>query len=319
MIELNKLYNTDSIDEMVASRHAFKVPKRINQTNDSGILLARHLTAVNPKVLNFKYPDLVFSELGLTLDNTGGYAQRIQTLRLKASGKFGPEGSDRGKINIDAEDTLLKVSVREAVVDWSHRKIKEAELGNYNVVDRSMAAALTVYNQEIDTAALTGVENKGLLNNTSYTTTAASSTFASLTPAQMFSFIADEITAQHTSVNNTTEYSANFCILPISVSNLAERTLLNTYTNQTVLTVLKNTFPSVTFVQTGKADVVGSGNVKVMSLFSNSKEAVAFRIPVPLQFSPVQQQHWDFSTVGKYHQGGLDVLEGKSGRIVTGL
>ena len=45
----------------------------------AGVVLDRYLTQVDPKIFEKLYPDLSFMNSGVTVDNTGGYARRIQS------------------------------------------------------------------------------------------------------------------------------------------------------------------------------------------------------------------------------------------------
>lgn len=311
-MNLSDKFNLDSLNALMSASRT--VDNSSVMMKDAGVLLTRHLTMVNPRILEKKYPDLVFDQLGISIDNTGGYATSIQTLRLKAQGKFDERGSGRGKISIEMEDTLIKVFDRDALIEWDYFKMKEAELGNYNIVDRTMAASLLVYNQEIDTSVVTGLDgfnDQGLTNNTIYETVVGQ-VYAGLTAQQKYDLIADNITQQANTVNNTTEYKANICILPTTVYNIAQNTILNTFTNGTVLRVLMANFPDIKFLHSPKAG--GS-----MVLLNNSIESVVFRLPVPLLYSPVFQNKFDFSTSAVYRIAGIDILEPDSGLIVTGL
>ncbi len=288
--------------------------------NDAGILLSRHLTSVNPDILKTKYPDLVFDSLGINIDNKGGYAKRIQTIRLAKQGGFGPEGDNRGIISLAAEDSTVEVSIREASVRWTEREIGEADIAGINIVDEYMSTAVESYNQEIDTSALIGISKS---NNTSGLATAYTNTplvgdkFADLDAKKQYALIADNITTQHNGVNNTSAYMANKCLLPTSVFNTAANTILNDFSNGSVLNVLRANFPTVDFLQSPKLeDVVGK---KRMVIFSNNPNAVAYRLPKPFTLTPIVQVHNDFSTVATYHTAGVEVLELSSGIIVTGL
>ncbi len=293
--------------------------------NDAGIVLSRHLTSVNPNILTAKYPELVFDSLGINVDNTGGYAKQIQTIRLLEQGGFGPEGDNRGIISLAAEDSTVKVSIRETAVRWTQREIQQADIAGINIVDKYMKATVTKFNQELDTSALIGIQdgksntNSGLADNTAYTSAvvATSDQFAKLDAKKKYAFIADHITAQHNSVNNTPEYAADKCLLPTSVFNDAANTILNDFSNGSVLAVLIANFPNVTFLQSSKLEAVNS--TKRMVLFSSNSDAVAYRLPVPFNLTPIFQMHNDFSTIATYHTAGVEVLEPSSGRIVTGL
>lgn len=322
---LSQKFNLSDVQGILSTQISDICPQNVAQS-DTGILLQRHLTHVNPKVLEKKFPDLVFDKLKLEVDNSGGYTQRIQSLRIVVQGSFSDPGSSSGKVTIGVEDTTLPVKKRETLIKWDKDGVEEAKIGNYNVVDRSMAGVVKVYNQEIDTAVVIGINSlgmKGLANNTHYETDATNSTnFEALSAIQMYELVSDSISRQHNLVNasieegtnqdTTSVYAANICLSPTTVFNLMATTRYNEFTDGTVLRVLRKNFPNVLFLQSPKI-------TNDMVIFSNSADSLALRIPVPMEFSPIFNQYFEFSTKAKYRLGGLDILEPSSGLIVTNL
>lgn len=308
---LSQKFNLDSINNVLDVKSPNNV--RVIQNDASGLLLSRHLTFVNPEILEQQYPDTAFDSLKLHVDNSGGYADHIQTRRKKVEGGFDERGSGRGKIALDMEDNLIKVFERDAILEWDDIKVKKASEQKINLVADTMAASLIVYNQELDDSALTGINgfSTGLINNPHYLSE-AETPFAPLTPIQQYELISKAIVDQANLVNNTVAYKANICLLPTTVFNTASKARLNEFTDGTVLAVLKKNFPDITFIHSPK--IGGS-----MVVFSNNRQALAFRIPTPLMYSPIFRKHYDYSTSAVYRIGGIDVLEQSSGLIKTGL
>jgi hypothetical protein len=291
--------------------------------SDSGVVLARNLTAVDPKIFEKKYPELTFMNSGIQVDNTGGYARRIQSLRLIDSGDFADAGDDsdsKGKISLKTEDSFLQVFVKEAFSKWSDDEIKEADLQNLNLVQRYMAAHNKKYSQLVDTIGLVGHGTQtGLLNDAGFTGTVATAPIASATPVQLFDDISGLIRAQWDGVYNTPEYMANRVMMPTDVYNKLAATILNTAAgSSSVLKALQDNFPGVQFTSSAKANSVG-GTSKTVA-YSNNDEAMKMRIPVALTVGEIiKVSSFDFQVDSKFRIAGLDVLEALSGRYVTGL
>lgn len=284
--------------------------------SDAGILLQRHLIAVDPEIYRVEYPELVFKNLGLDVNNTGGFAKQIQSLRAKVTGAFTDVGADNVTASLNVEPSLIPVRMRNLPIVWDDYEVKAAQ-GQYNVVDEKMRGVLEIYHQEIDTGALLGLNgNSGLLTNTDYTS-AAGSDVSIMSAQEIYGFIKLHIDAQKSAVRNAPTYQANVCLLPVTVYNLMETEILNQYNDGSVLTVLKKNFPTVTFVSSAKAENVG-GN-RVMVLFSNNRKVIKFRIPMPLKYEPIFRKHSESSTIARYHTAGLDILEPSSGYIVVGI
>lgn len=294
-----------------------------------GVTLARDLTAINPKIFEKKYPELSFVNSGIDVDNTGGYANQIQSIRVIELGSFADaadEGDNRGKISLTAEDTMIKVKKREAHSLWSDDEVKEAAARGVNLVQQFLAAHNKIYMHEIDTAGYLGVAgNKGLLNE-AWSTTAASSDADNMTGEDLYSAISGLIKEQWDSVFNVAEYMANRVDMPPRVLNRATVKLMAapaTGSTTTVLQALRDTFPGVTFGQTSRAESKAKGGgvtASVTIAYSNNPDAMVMRIPQPLEISEILKvTGFDFRVDSKYRVAGLDVLENDVARTLTGL
>lgn len=290
----------------------------------SGVNLARNLTAINPKVFEKKYPELSFVNSGITVDNTGGYARRIQSLRVEEQGDFTDSSdlnSGKGRISLSAEDTFIKVFPKEAHSLWSDDEIEEASLGNVNLVQRYLATHNKVYNQKVDQIGYLGHNGQeGLLNYSGFVTGAATGAIGTLTAQQMYDDIAGLITDQRNAVNNTPEYSCNRVVMPVYVMNkLAVQMLDTTSGNSTVLRALQDNFPDIDFVTSFRAADTGAGASATVA-YSTNEDSMVMRIPVRLTIGEiVKQTSFNYRVDSKFRIAGLDVLEDTSGRILTGL
>lgn len=292
--------------------------------SEAGTILARSLTAINPRVFEKKFPELTFVNSGIQADNTGGYSRRIQSLRLQELGGFttsGDQSANKGKISLAGEDSFLNVIERESHSKWSDSEIKEAELGNVNLPQRYVQAHNGIYMREIDEIGLTGKDQiaAGLLNYSGFTSTSASGAIGTLTPQQMYDEFAEQINAQKDAVNNTPEYMVSRVTMPTSVLNVLQSTILNSANGaSSVLKALQDNFPDITFVSTFRAEDVGG--TSVVAFHSINEESMVFRVPIPLTIGEILKVgSFDFQVDSKYRIAGLDVLENSSARLLTGL
>lgn len=298
------------------------------QDSDAGVVLARQLTAVDPKIFEKKYPELTFVNSGIRVDNTGGYASRIQSLRVVDEGRFsinGDKDGNKGKISLRGEDSFLNSKQLDAQSEWTYSEIEEAKLQNINLAGRYLAAHNKIYMREIDEIGLVGHSNTtGLLNGADFTTTNSADVVENLNPKEKYDVIACLITDQHNAVSNTMEYSANRVMMPTRVYNDLNKTILDTAaSSDTVMTALRKNFKNVMFMASFRADdAAGGGNLansRVVA-YSNNEQAMLMRIPVPLKIGKITH-----ASSFKYHVeslarvAGLDVLETTAGRYLTGL
>lgn len=292
----------------------------------AGSLLARSLTAVDPTVFEAQYPELAFVNANIRVDNSGGYARRIQSLRITGQGEFkvaGDRANDKGKISISGDDSLISVYGKEAFAEWSDSDIKEAELQGINLMQRLIAETNRIYLYEVDQAGFVGVEaNKGILNTSLFTATGAGGAIGTLTGKQMYDAIAGLVNDQQAAVKNTTAFMANLVVLPTHVWSKIRITDYDSSasTPVTVLTRLQQNMPDVRFIQTQHADAAGGVGVSHTLALSTNPQALVMRIPEPLRYSEVvQTSGWTYREDFKYRIAGADILEPSCGRILTGL
>lgn len=320
-MKIGQLYNLDAFQAFADSG------KRPGFADSyAGTVLARNLTAVDPRIFEKKFPELTFVGSGIEADNSGGYARRIQSLRLQALGGFTTAGdisSNKGKISLAGEDNFLKVIERESHSEWSDSEIKEAELQNINLPSRYVQNHNMLYMREVDAIGYTGVPDvsgsTGLLNHSGFTSDSATGAIGTLTAQEMYDDISDLITSQWNAVNNTPEYKANRVDMPVYALNTLSKTILNTASgSESVLRALQGNFPGVEFRGTFRADDVGGSSATVA--YTNNSEGMIMRIPQPLTIGEIiKQNSFDFRVDSKYRIGGLDVLDDTAGYILTGL
>jgi hypothetical protein len=317
-MKIGNLYNLESFDAFCDSGK-----KTGFQDALTGVVLARQLTHVSAKIFEKKFPELAFVNSGITSDNSGGFAQIIQSLRLQEIGGFttsGDRDGNKGKISLLGEDSSLNVIEREAESTWTDTQIKQAELQNISLPSRYLASHNKIYLREVDESGLVGLEgNTGLLNHAGFTSGAAAGPIAGLTAQQAYDEIATLITDQWNAVNNTPEYMATRVVMPIDVSNVLSSLILNTAAgDKSVMVALQNNFASVQFSASFRANSV-SGTSRTVA-YSVSDEVMVMRVPQTLTIGEIiKQGSFDFKVDSKYRIAGLDVLENTGGRILTGL
>lgn len=320
-MKLKNIYNFDSFRRFTDSHK-----KPGFQDADAGVVLARNLTQVDPKVFEKLYPELAFMNSGIQVDNSGGYARRIQSLRVREEGGFSTAGDpsgNKGKISLAGEDSTLRVLVRESHSKWDDDEIKEADLQNINLVSRYVESHNKIYLRELDEIGLLGIPDftgsEGLLNYSGFQAGSTTANLATLTNEELYEELASLVTDQWNSVNNTPGYMADHVILAVAVYNAASARILNSAGSEmSVMQALRNNFPSITWDVSFRADDVSGATVAVA--YATSEEAMKFRVPVPLTIGEiVRQSSFDFQVDSKYRVAGLDVFEDSSARILDGF
>jgi len=295
---------------------------------ESGVLLARQLTAIDPKILEAKYPELIFVNSGISVDNSGGAAEHIQTLRTADQGGFKnvkDKSGAKGIISLTAEDSLIGVIERAATSEWTSTQIAQANLANRNLPTEYIRAHNKKYMQEIDLIGLLGnpdiATSFGLLNYGGFTAVAAAGAIGTLTGQQMYDEFSAAMNAQHNAVNNTPEYMGTRWDMPVYVLNALNTKMLNTAADsKTVLAALKSNYPGISFNGTFRASDAGGAGVSHSVFYNNSDDAMKMRIPQPLVLGEViKPSSFKFTFDSMYRIAGLDVFEDSAGYIVTDL
>jgi hypothetical protein len=317
-MKLKQLYNLASFQAFLDSGK-----KTGFADSASGIILARNLTAVDPKIFEKKFPELTFVNSGIQVNNAGGYARRIQSLRLIDQGGFtdaGDDAANKGKISLAGEDSYLKVFVKEAFSKWTDDEIEEAALQNINLPQSLLSAHNRIYMRMVDSIGFLGHNGQtGLLNNAGFVATAATAPIATATAQELYDDLSGLIMDQWNAVYNTPEYMANRVVMPTDVYNMISSKILNSAAGSaTVLKALQDNYPGVVFSATPRADSV-AGTSKTVA-FSTNEEAMVMRIPMPLTIGEIVKiGSFDYHVDSKFRIAGLDVLDPQSGRYVTGL
>lgn len=284
-MKIGQIYDLNAFENFLKSsdKRAFG-----DATAGAGVILARNLTAIDPKIFEKKYPELTFVNSGVGVDNTGGYVERVQSLRLVDMGGFSTAGDlsgNKGKISLTAEDSYIKVYEREAFSKWTDTEIKQAELQGVNLPSRYIETHNKRYLREIDQIGYLGLEgNKGLLNFAGFGSTAAGGAIGTLTAQQMYDAFSDLITSQWNSVYNTPEYKANRVDMAVSVYNVIANTMMDTSAGTaTVLKALQDNFAGVMFNGTVRAESSNftSGGSRTIA-YCNTEDSMIMRIPLAL-------------------------------------
>lgn len=327
-MKMNHLFDLESLkkfsDEMPSVIGGVKFHDgRTFKDAYAGTVLERNLTQVDPTVFEKKYPELTFFNLGISSDNSGGYAKRIQSLRVLEHGEFSVSGdrtSNKGKISISGEDNDILVIEKQAFAEWTDTDVQTASLQNYSLTGRLMSAIDKQYKREIDTIGFVGQgTNLGLLNNTDFASTGAGGAIGTLTPQDMYDEVCALIIDQHNAVSNTPEYMADTVVFPIDVLNTLQKTMLDTAsTPASVLSALQFNFAGVSFTSSVRCNDVGGSSVSCA--IKASDDTMKFRLPAPLTVGEIiKKSSFNWMVDAKYRVAGLDILESTAGRLLTGL
>ena len=313
-MNVKKLYNLKSFDAVAA--HNFK-------DSATGLTLSKNLTAIDPKIFEAKYPDLMFMNSGIEVDNTGGItANTIQSLRISDQGGFrdaGDQGS-AGIISIAGDFSEIRVYKRQGTSKWDEDDVRTAQEQGFSLLNRLAEAQNKLYLRDLDAIGYIGRGNtKGLLNYSDFNTTVATGAIGTLTAKEMYDVIQAQISDQNTRNNNTAGFMVSRADLTVEVFNTINKTILNTASgSSTVLKALRDNNPDVTFSANHRCSDVG-GNT-VCAFYGTTREGMLMRVPRPLEVgAPFQKGSYKWEIESRYNVAGLDVLDNAIANLLIGL
>lgn len=305
------LFNLDAIEKFLESGN-----QRGFTDAASGIVLGRMLTHVDPEIFTLKYPDLAFMNAGFTVDNSGGYVKKIQSLQNTAAGSFAKQGdrSDgKGKITLEGRDSTIDVFSWSAESQWSDDEIHEAELQGVNLPQKLIEAHNEIYQQTID-KMIADVA----LDHATWGTFNSATNYSSKTGNDFYDVFSNTLATQHAQVNNIGSYMANVIITSPYIVNKMQKERL-TETGETVLTALLKNFPSLNLrvLASHHAAGIGTSNKDVALFVSTSPQVAKIRIPLPLTIGEVvKPSSFTYLVESKFRIGGFDLLQQKGGFIL---
>lgn len=310
-MKIGNLYNLESV-------------KNLTQTNvkiftdaNFGAMLQRNLIAIDPTIYEAKYPQLALLNCGITIDNTGGTANYIDSLRTQSVGDFAQANigaNNGGVITFSGSRSQIANIPYFASSSWTIDDIRNYEIQGINVVSHYIQDHNKLYLNKIDEVGMNGTDSLGGLLNYPFATSVVA-TLNGATGAVMYDTIANLIVNQQTVVNSVSEYKANVVLMPERILLLLSATrLTNTdTTSRTVLMALKDNFPDVLFLSTHRS-------LNKVVAFSNNMNAMKLRIPQPLEIGQIfQTGSFSAKFDSKFRVAGIDIFEATAGRTITGV
>lgn len=330
---IEKLYVVDSFDQFVdAKQHDFTRDKKRNLNDyfadsaSAGVLLERQLERIDPRIITKQYPDNVFDRLGIQVDNTGGIATTITTLRTDTQGSFktaSDRSDNRGKISLTAEKTQLNVSDLGAFSEWTDEEVERAAVNGQNLPQELILGHQRKYLEVLDESVIVGRQDvglgEGLANYSGYNEDFSTDVLSGLTGELLYEEMRAMYLRQYERVNNTASYQGNMHLCFTALINRLQSEFLNTNgTSMSVEQALRQNFPNITRIGSPRLD--GLEGDRRCVFFSNNPDVIRLRVPKPLEIGKViNVRSWDFVVDSRCRVAGPDFLEDATGEILSGM
>jgi len=282
---------------------------------DSGFALyEKSLTFTNTPILEGMVSLPVLQEM--SVDNSGGISDFVESLTKTYKGNYAvrAQGSnDIGNIGLASKITAIQIYSHMSQTNWTEDELQKASQNGINLLQDKMAAAVRIYEEEIEHYSLLGADKDGVQIKGVASYVASPSTIAgvgALSGVALETAVVNAIKLQAATVSYIPAYMADLVVVSAKFLMLLSTTSFNSAngSNITVLESLRQKFPSIKFVASAFLDASVAGIDKMM-IISTSPESGAIRLPRPWQVSPTStvgfRSHIEFN----YRFGGFDLIK----------
>jgi hypothetical protein len=277
----------------------------------NGAFVKENLVQLSRKIHQFIPNGVTFNQLGVMIDNTGGYANAIKSLRLSYDGDFEKSGTStttNGKIRVGGDTNLIPVDGYEAESDYSVTELNQARIENRNLQGELFKAHQDKYLRKLDTL----IYDK-LIGYTGFTKEDSPKTWASMTDEELSDTLRNLVIKQRNAVSMG--YEADVLVMPKDLKLRCESSDYKALGEMSIAEKLAKTL-GVRLVGTTKLKGVGTGGTDLVIAISSNEDSMVIRVPKRLSISPVSRFGNKFYFEGSFRVAGLDILEDGAGYIL---
>ena len=299
MIEATKLYDYDSF--MNASKEVETHFKDAHQG-----ALARESLVATTKGLHLYMPSkMTLLNLGIGVDNSGGYANKIRSLRMVGTGGFveaGTSSTTQGRIGIDGDYSELLVKGYEAESLYSDTEIGQAQMEKRNLYKELVGVHQRKYIETVDALGY-----QTLIKTKDFDKQDVGKSWDSMTDEEVYKLLKDGVVAQRSNVSDA--YYADTIVLDPKGYTRVHSSDYKANTDLTIAEKLKRDLGvkfQVSFRLKGKTK-------STVLILNTGAESLMIRIPQRLKISKVYNLGSKHGFDSGFRVAGVDVLEEGSG------
>ena len=280
----------------------------------NGAFVRENLVSLSRKIHQFIPNGVTFNQLGIMIDNTGGYANAIKSLRLSYDGDFEKSGTStttNGKITIGGDTNLIPVDGYEAESDYSVTELNQARLENRNLQAELFKAHQDKYLRKLDAL----VYGK-ITTYTGFTKEDSTKEWRAMTDEELSDTLRNLIIKQRNAVSMG--YEADVLVVPKDLKLRCESSDYKALGDLTIAEKLAKTL-GVKIVGSNRVGGAGTGGKDMAIAISSNEDSMVIRVPKRLGISPVDRRGNKFYFEGSFRVAGLDILEDGAGYILDKL
>jgi len=280
-----------------------------------GAFVKESLIKMSKTIHEYMPPSATYLQLGMTIDNTGGYYNQIKSLRITGEGEheeIGTSGQGGGKISYIGEESFIDVKGYEGNSDYTVTELNQAKIEGINLYSRLVGIHNKKYQERIDKmgyATLFDVNN-GFERKTSTTK------WRDMDDEELSNTLRNLILQQRSDLNSG--YHCNVLIVPSELKLRCDSADYKAESEMSISEKLKKTL-GVSIIGTFRATKAGAVGTDLALALNTNPNAIAVRIPKRFSLSPTHRLGNRFYFESSFRFAGTDILEVSAGMILEGL
>jgi len=299
MIKAVNLYDYDSFEEALNNIEAhFKDAQQ-------GAIARESLIATTNGLHTYMPSKMTLLNLGIGVDNSGGYANKIRSLRTIGTGSFtkiGTSSTTKGRIGIDSSSSEMLVDGYEADSLYSDTEIGQAQTENRNLYKDLIGVHQRKYIETIDS-----IGYKTLTDTIDFDTQDVNKKWDDMTDEEVYKLLKDGIVAQNSNVSDA--YYADTIVLDPKGYTRVHSSDYKAQSELTIASKLTRDFGikfKVSFRLKGKTS-------SIVLIMNTTGDSMKIRIPKRLSISRVYNLGSKHGFDSSFRVAGVDILEEGSG------
>lgn len=305
-IQVAKLLDINSIIELN------KFDRKLHDgVQSNGAISPQTLSVMAGEVFEYMPDDVTWQDMGLTISNVGGYANFITSIKRATYGGYEKQGNKtktKGIIGVTGNAEAIQVQGYDAISTYTEVDLQQAKLEKRNIRTELYMAHGEAYFTKIDDMVYNSLSTLGFDGDTSAGDwdTKTDDEIAN----ELRNFVIKQITATNRMQRGDTLILPKDKYLRIAFSDY------KSFSERTILEKLADSLKT----QGIMLKVIGSDKLTKNAYFINTnRNNMLLRIPLPLRFSATHTQGFEYSFMGMFRVGGLDISNTKIGRVLEGI
>lgn len=293
---------------------------KTTRLDDDGIWLSKELEAIESRVFEKKYADIMYPQvLPVDTGSIGNAADTYTYRMLDRTGGFKviqDRASDLPRADVTRKEVTLKVVSIASSYAYTVQETRAARYQGFGLQEQRVAAVRRSYEEKVNEMALYGdasVNVEGFLNNSSVDKLNVTSSWISTTSTP------DEIlTLLNTAVSRIVSGTKmverpNTILMAYDDYNKISTTARSSTSDTTVMEYFLRTNPFISEIMPmNELDDFGGANKNRMVVYDRNPEKVELFIPQVLEFFPAERQGLEYKVAAHARVMGAVVRYPKS-------